>query len=137
MDFSQFRPIVVLLVLSMLTNVHAAAPADDADNSVEPVEPADGKSQADINTGKTAATMTDETHAKHAVDAFELPEVEVVSTTPVGSSGLALKKISGNVQSAEDEEINRHEAVSLPDFMNRRMESVNIGNFQSSCRLDG
>ena len=132
MDFSQFRPIVVLLVLSMLTNVHAAAPADDADNSVEPVEPADGKSQADINTGKTAATMTDETHAKHAVDAFELPEVEVVSTTPVGSSGLALKKISGNVQSAEDEEINRHEAVSLPDFMNRRMESVNINDNQNN-----
>ena len=68
----------------------------------------------------------------HPVDVFELPEVEVVSTTPVGATGLARKKISGNVQSVEDEEIKRHEAVSLPDFMNRRMQSVNINDTQNN-----
>lgn len=66
------------------------------------------------------------------VDVFELPEIEVVSTTPVGSSGLKLKKISGNVQSIEDETLNRHEATSLPDFMNRQMQSVNINDTQNN-----
>ena len=68
----------------------------------------------------------------HPLDVFELPEVEVVSTTPVGTTGLARKKISGNVQSAEDEEINRHEALSLPDFMNRRLQSVNLNDTQNN-----
>ena len=66
------------------------------------------------------------------VDAFELPEVEVVSTTPVGATGLARKKISGNVQSVEDEEITRHESFAISDFMNRRLESVNINDVQNN-----
>ena len=68
----------------------------------------------------------------HPVDVFELPEVEVVSTTPLGTTGLAFKKIPGNVQSAEDEDINRHEAFGLTDFMNRRLESVNINDTQNN-----
>ena len=68
----------------------------------------------------------------HPVDVFEMPEVEVVSTTPLGTTGLAFKKIPGNVQSAEDEDINRHEAFGLTDFMNRRLESVNINDTQNN-----
>ena len=68
----------------------------------------------------------------HPVDVFELPDVEVVSTTPLGTTGLAFKKIPGNVQSAEDEDINRHEAYGLTDFMNRRLESVNINDTQNN-----
>jgi len=68
----------------------------------------------------------------HPVDVFELPEVEVVSTTPLGTTGLAFNKIPGNVQSAEDEDINRHEAFGLTDFMNRRLESVNINDTQNN-----
>ncbi len=68
----------------------------------------------------------------HPVDVFELPEVEVVGNTPLGTSGLERKKIPGNVQSAEDEDINRHEAIGLTDFMNRRLESVNINDAQNN-----
>ncbi|QFY42526.1 TonB-dependent receptor [Candidatus Methylospira mobilis] len=70
--------------------------------------------------------------ATHPVDAFELPEVEVVGNTPLGTTGLDQKKISGNVQTAEDEEIHRHEAFDLPDFMNRRLENVNINDVQNN-----
>ena len=68
----------------------------------------------------------------HPVDAFELPEVEVVSTTPIGTTGLSENKISGNVQSVEDEDINRHAAVGIADFMNRRLESVNVNDNQNN-----
>ena len=36
------------------------------------------------------------------------------------------------MQSAEDEEIHRHEAFGLTDFMNRRLESVNINDTQNN-----
>jgi len=68
----------------------------------------------------------------HRGDLFELPEVSVIGTTPLGTTGLASKKVSGNVQSVEDEDIKRHEATSLTDFMNRRLQSVNINDTQNN-----
>ena len=68
----------------------------------------------------------------HPVDVFELPDIQVVGNTPLGATGLELKRIPGNVQSAEDEEIHRHEAFGLTDFMNRRLESVNINDTQNN-----
>lgn len=66
------------------------------------------------------------------LDAFELPEVEVVSDTPLGATGLAREKVSGNVQSAEDEDIHRHEALDLSDFMRRNLAGVNINDNQNN-----
>lgn len=94
---------------------------------------AEGSAEASMSPAakaKTGATETDD--PAQPVDAFELPEVNVVSNTPLGTTGLAKKKIAGNVQSAEDEEIHRHEAYALPDFMNRRLESVNINDVQNN-----
>ena len=67
-----------------------------------------------------------------SLDAFELPEVNVVGNTPIGTIGLDPKKISGNVQAHEDEEINRHESILFADFLNRRLESVNINDVQNN-----
>lgn len=66
------------------------------------------------------------------LDPFELPEVEVVGTTPLGATGLSREKVPGNVQSAEDEDLYRHEALDLSDFMRRRMGSVNINDNQNN-----
>jgi len=66
------------------------------------------------------------------LDAFELPEVEVVSDTPLGATGLSREKVSGNVQSAEDEDIHRHEALELSDFMRRNLAGVNINDNQNN-----
>ena len=74
----------------------------------------------------------DATPVTHPVDLFELPDINVVSNTPVGNTGLELKKIPGNVQAVEDEEIHRHESFALSDFMNRRLESVNINDVQNN-----
>ena len=85
----------------------------------------------DKTAGQDLSAPASEPTAR-AVDAFELPEVDVIGNTPLGSTGLELKKISGNVQSAEDEDIKRHEAISLPDFMNRRLQSVTINDTQNN-----
>ena len=69
---------------------------------------------------------------KEKLDPFELPEVEVIATTPIGNTSLDTKKVSGNVQSVEDEEIHRHESFAISDFMNRRLENVNINDVQNN-----
>ena len=102
----------------------AIAAAENTDESAAPAKTV--KTAPKANTGEIASPT------KLPVDVFELPDVEVVGTTPLGTTGLALKKIPGNVQSAEDEDINRHEAFGLTDFMNRRLESVNINDNQNN-----
>ncbi|ESS73742.1 putative TonB-dependent receptor [Methyloglobulus morosus KoM1] len=92
------------------------------------------------NTLFALATITPVAYADNAatenngnrLDAFELPDVEVIGTTPLGATGLSREKVSGNVQSAEDEDIQRHGALSLSDFMNRRLGSVNINDNQNN-----
>ena len=70
---------------------------------------------------------------KHlSIDAFELPEVNVVGNTPLGTVGLDPKKISSNVQQHDDEEILRHESILLPDFLERRLENVNVNDVQNN-----
>ena len=82
-----------------------------------------------------AGQMTDSQagSSKHvSIDAFELDEVNVVGNTPIGTIGLGQNKVSGNVQTYEDEEINRHDSILFPDFLNRRLESVNINDVQNN-----
>jgi len=70
--------------------------------------------------------------APKPMDAFELEEVVVIGNTPLATSGLEKKKVPGNVQTAEDEDIQRHESLALPDFINRRMQSVNVNDVQNN-----
>jgi len=46
---------------------------------------------------------------KKSQDLQELPTVNVVATTPLASTGTELKKIPGNYQTADSEDINRQE----------------------------
>lgn len=61
-----------------------------------------------------------------------LPEIEIVGNTPIGTTGMANKKIAGNVQQADDKDINLHEAYAISDFMNRRLENVSINDVQNN-----
>lgn len=55
---------------------------------------------------------------------MELPEMDVIGVTPLPSSGQALETVSSNVQFAHDDDIKRHEAINLTDFMRRNLSSV-------------
>jgi iron complex outermembrane recepter protein len=74
----------------------------------------------------------DQTGESAPLNAFELPEVVVVGTTPLPSLGTPLKKVPGNVQSAEGEAIYRHEALDLATFMNRTLSSVHTNDVQNN-----
>ncbi|MDD5267731.1 MAG: TonB-dependent receptor [Methylococcales bacterium] len=142
------RPWLATLPLSLLTMSALAADASsitaEKPNRVitpEKTRPATSekvvKKAADVKTEGIPPKATDPKKTQpavnaHPVDVFELPEIEVVGNTPLGATGLELKRIPGNVQSAEDEEIHRHEAFGLTDFMNRRLESVNINDTQNN-----
>ena len=70
--------------------------------------------------------------SKAPLDAFELPEVEVVGTTPLGGVGMTREKVSANVQFVEDEEIRRYEPLNLTDFMRRELASVTANDDQNN-----
>ena len=101
-------------------------------------EAANETAQVDKATAEPAAKPAPSTKPKtdkatpKAIDAFELEEVVVIGNTPLATSGIERKKVSGNVQTAEDEDIQRHESLALPDFINRRMQSVNINDVQNN-----
>ena len=116
-------PRVAILLALLAVDAHAEEALKKPEIAVE--------TAVSDNTGINNGNGQPEVEA-HPIDAFELPEVEVVGNTPLGTTGLASKKIPGNVQSVEDEEIHRHEAFALPDFMNRRLESVNINDVQNN-----
>ncbi len=115
----KLKPWLAVLLLSQISTHTQAADIITQPSTSEDTAP--GKKQNDQPESST-----------HPVDIFELPEVEVIGNTPLGTTGLESKKISGNVQSLEDEEITRHEAFGLTDFMNRRLESVNINDTQNN-----
>jgi len=130
----QMRLLAVLLLLTMTSQAYAddsSSPSVKEQATQTASDSIDNRTVLEktslSNNGKESASVRTK-----PVDVFELPEVEVVSTTPLGTTGLAFKKIPGNVQSAEDEDINRHEAFGLTDFMNRRLESVNINDTQNN-----
>ena len=73
-----------------------------------PVTVVEAKSTKNTKTSKIADKATESkkndpkpeqvARPAHPVDLFELPDINIVSNTPVGNTGLELKKIPGNVQ---------------------------------------
>ena len=115
--------LLVLLPLSLTTLANA---------ETEPKTTNDKKVNVKSNTETESESKSESPRETPPVDVFELPDVEVIGTTPIGSNGLALKKISGNVQTVEDEDIKEHQSVNLPDFLNRKLQSVNINDTQNN-----
>ena len=76
--------------------------------------------------------LAEEARSASPAKAFELEEVEVVGITPLPSVGLPLSQVPGNVQSVEDEAMQRQESLNLPRFMNRSLNSVNINDVQNN-----
>ena len=67
-----------------------------------------------------------------AEPARQLPDVEVVGTTPLPGIGLDRDQIPAPVQTATDRDIRRSNAIDLPSFMNRRLGSVHSNEMQGN-----
>jgi outer membrane receptor protein involved in Fe transport len=65
-------------------------------------------------------------------DLQELPEIEVIETTPLDGIGKTKNKIPAPVQTATDKDIAKTNAVNITDFMNRSMGSVFVNDTQGN-----
>lgn len=80
-------------------------------------------------------TVTLPSHAEEPstpAAAVELPDLDVVGTTPTHGVGLPLESIPSNVQSATADEIEQSQSLDLTEFMNRSLGSVNINAAQNN-----
>jgi outer membrane receptor protein involved in Fe transport len=62
---------------------------------------------------------------------FELPEVRVVSTTPVADTGIPVNQFPGNVQIINQGQLPA-DASALPDALNQSVGSININDTQGN-----
>ena len=58
--------------------------------------------------------------------------VTVTGTTPLEGSQVPVDRIPAAVQTATDREIDRSGGLTLPDFMNRRMNAVHVNEVQNN-----
>ena len=64
--------------------------------------------------------------------AMDLPDMDVIGTTPTHGVGLPLESIPANVQSATAEDLEKSQSLDLTEFMNRNLGSVNINAAQNN-----
>jgi iron complex outermembrane receptor protein len=61
-----------------------------------------------------------------------LPQVEIVSTTPVPGTGVPKDQIPSNVQTADDRRLRQLQSLNLPEFMATQLPSVNVNQGQGN-----
>ena len=64
--------------------------------------------------------------------AMELPDLEVVGTTPLPGTGLPIEKYAGNVPTISAEEIEEQNPVDLSEMLFRNIGSVDINSAQNN-----
>jgi len=58
--------------------------------------------------------------------------ISVVGVTPVAGTDIAISKLPYNVQSADDEALQRSQTLDLSDFMNRHLAGVTVNSAQNN-----
>jgi iron complex outermembrane receptor protein len=71
-----------------------------------------------------------------AVAEEEQPEnldvVEVIDVAPLSGSGIDAKKVAANIQTANAEQMEKAQSISLSDYMNRHLGSVHVNEAQNN-----
>jgi outer membrane receptor protein involved in Fe transport len=67
-----------------------------------------------------------------ADESVELQDIEVFGTTPMHGVGLPEDEIPANIQSANDEDIERVQSLDISDFMNKTLGSVSLNQAQNN-----
>jgi iron complex outermembrane recepter protein len=62
---------------------------------------------------------------------FELPEITVVTTTPVGGTGIALEKYPGNVQTINHRDL-PHDTRTVAESLNQAAGSITVNETQGN-----
>ena len=64
--------------------------------------------------------------------AMELPDLDVVGTTPLPGTGIAIEKYAGNVQMIDAEEIDEQNPIDMAEMLFRNLGSVDINSAQNN-----
>jgi outer membrane cobalamin receptor len=67
-----------------------------------------------------------------ADEQVELSDIEVFGTTPMHGVGLPEDEIPANIQSANDKDVERVQALDISDFMNKTLGSVSLNQAQNN-----
>ena len=79
-----------------------------------------------------AVSSTVPAHAANPAEAFELPRVEVIGTTPLPGLGTPLADVPANVQVFGNRDLARQPLLDLTDFLDRNANSVGVGSGQGN-----
>jgi outer membrane receptor protein involved in Fe transport len=64
--------------------------------------------------------------------AHELPQITVISNSPLSGLGLPLNYVPSNVQTADSKDIQRQNTLDLTDFLNNNFSGVSISESQDN-----
>src|SRR6476646_9393415 len=92
-----------------------------------------GKHQVRCTALLVAASAAVAANLVQAADpaVMQAPTVEVSGTTPLPGLGVSRDSVPGNVQTATDVDLAKR-AISLPSFLDRTLDSVNINQAQGN-----
>ena len=73
----------------------------------------------------SAADAPDEPPANPAT-ATELPQVTVISNTPLEGLGLPLNQVPSNVQTADSSDLERQQSLDIADYLNNNFSGISV-----------
>ena len=76
--------------------------------------------------------LTGPAQADNPAEVFELPQVEVIATTPLPGLGTALADVPANVQVFGNRDFARQRPLDLTGFLDRNANSVGVGSGQGN-----
>ncbi|MDD2769393.1 MAG: TonB-dependent receptor [Methylococcus sp.] len=106
---------IVLCGIAALSLTPYAAAAD------ENAKPAETEKEAAKTASKKATDKT-----------VQLEAIKIIADSPVGDSGVEEYKLPSHVQTVDAEQLDQAESVTLPDYMNRFLGSVNVNDAQNN-----
>src|SRR6185369_6104846 len=62
----------------------------------------------------------------------ETATIEVVGNSPLAGIGIPRQQVPANVQSVSERQLEEQESLNLPEFMARRLPSVNVNEIQGN-----
>ena len=87
--------------------------------------------------GARAQEQPDEPQGKSSENVTTLDLVTVVGVTPVAGTDIEAAKLPYNVQSADDDALNRSQTLDLSEFMNRNLAGVTVNGRANRPRRIG
>jgi iron complex outermembrane receptor protein len=79
-----------------------------------------------------AALLVDASRADNPAEVLELPQVDIVGTTPLPGSGIALRDLPANAQIYTSRDLNRQGGANIGDFLEQNAGGISLNSAQGN-----